>query len=265
MNEFECLENEKFIILKNRELMIDLLHETCLKGLNCLCFLESLSKEDLVQKLLLKQAEIDINQNLTKEDYKLLVQAIHDICNWGLYVEKFQTLTKTNNKIKKLKPDCVFIESEQDITAQKHIKSMAEKRQVPIVLTFYNDETFNTDGSHKLGNKNKKPQVKIIIDFIDKNLKIDIVPTKDKKSKQNNNSDIQVIKTPKNYRLVNSNFEITKDFKTILVDNHAYSIPDYYNIDMIKNEDEKTWQMIFYQIFADKINTELVKRSDTCI
>lgn len=119
MNEFECLENEKFIILKNRELMIDLLHETCLKGLNCLCFFESLFKEDLVQKLLLKQAEIDINQNLTKEDYKLLVQAIPDICNWGLYVEKLQTLTKTNNKIKKLKPDCVFIESEQDITAQK--------------------------------------------------------------------------------------------------------------------------------------------------
>lgn len=86
MNEFECLENEKFIILKNRELMIDLLHETCLKGLNCLCFLESLSKEDLVQKLLLKQAEIDINQNLTKEDYKLLVQAIHDICNLKVFI-----------------------------------------------------------------------------------------------------------------------------------------------------------------------------------
>lgn len=138
-----------------------------------------------------------------------------------MYVEKFQTLTKTNNKIKKLKPDCVFIESEQDITAQKHIKSMAEKRQVPIVLTFYNDETFNAYGSHKLKNINKKPQVKIIIDFIDKNLKIDIVPTKDKKSKQNNNSNIQAIKTAKNYRLVNSNFEITKDLKTILVDNHT--------------------------------------------
>ena len=75
----------------------------------------------------------------------------------------------------------------------------------------------------------------------------------------------QVIKTPKNYRLVNSNFEITKDFKTIVVDNHAYAIPDYYNIDMIKNEDEKTWQMIFYQIFADKINAELINRSKVCI
>lgn len=91
-----------------------------------------------------------------------------------------------------------------------------------------------------LETKNKKPQVKIIIDFIDKNLKIDIVPTKNKKSKQNNNSNIQAIKTAKNYRLVNSNFEITKDLKTILVDNHTYAIPDYYNIDMIKNEDEKT-------------------------
>lgn len=126
-------------------------------------------------------------------------------------------------------------------------------------------KTFNADGSHKLKNINKKPQVKIIIDFIDKNLKIDIIPTKDKKSKQNNNSNIQVIKTPKNYRLVNSNFEITKDLKTILVDNHTYAIPDYYNIDMIKNEDEKTWQMIFYQIFADKINAELINRSKVCI
>lgn len=66
MNEFECLENEKFIILKNRELMIDLLHETCLKGLNCLCFLESLSKEDLVQKLLLKQAENDFLSDICR-------------------------------------------------------------------------------------------------------------------------------------------------------------------------------------------------------
>ena len=53
---------------------------------------------------------------------------------------------KTNNKIKKLNPDYVFIESEQDILSDRHWKTMAEKRQVIIVLTSYKDEIFNEDG-----------------------------------------------------------------------------------------------------------------------
>ena len=137
---------------------------------------------------------------------------------------------------------------------------MAEKRQVIIVLTSYKDEIFNEDGKHKLEKPSKKPEAKIIIDFIDKNVKIDIILPKNKASNENNSAEIQGIKKAKNYRILNKNFKITSDFKSVIIDNQNYNIPDYFNVDMVKNEDEKTWQMIFYQIFADDINAELSKK-----
>lgn len=260
MKEQENLKEGRLITLKNRKAMIDLLYLSCLKGLDCLCLLNSLAKEYLVQKLLLEHAGINLDNNLTLEDYKYLVRAMHDMCRWGLYIDKFQTVAKTNNKIKKLNPDYVFIESEQDILSDRHWKTMAEKRQVIIVLTSYKDEIFNEDGKHKLEKPSKKPEAKIIIDFIDKNVKIDIILPKNKASNENNSAEIQGIKKAKNYRILNKNFKITSDFKSVIIDNQNYNIPDYFNVDMVKKEDEKTWQMIFYQIFADDINTEFSKR-----
>lgn len=98
MNEHENLKEGQLIILKSREAMIDLLYQSCVNGLNCLCLLDSLTKEYLVQKLLLMHACVNLDNNLTIEDYKYLVKAMHDICKWGLYIDKFQTLAKTNNK-----------------------------------------------------------------------------------------------------------------------------------------------------------------------
>ena len=259
MEEHENLEEGKLITLKSKESMIDLLYQSCIKGSNCLCLLDSLTKEDLVQKLLLKLSCVNLDNNLTIEDYKHLVIAMHDMCRWGLYIDKFQTVAKTNNKIKKLNPDYVFIESEQDIISDKHWKTMAEKRQVIIVLIFYNDEIFNEDGKHKLEKPSKKPEAKIIIDFIDKNVKIDIILPKNKASNENNSAEIQGIKKAKSYRMLNKDFKITSDFKAIIIDNQTYNIPDYFNADMVKNEDEKTWQMIFYQMYSDDINAELNK------
>lgn len=265
MEERENLKEGRLITLKSKESMIDLLYLSCIKGLNCLCILDSLTKEYLVQKLLLEYAGVNLDNNLTLEDYKYLVRAMHDMCKWGLYIDKFQTIAKTNNKIKKLKPDYVFIESEQDIISDKHWKTMAEKRQVIIVLTSYNDEIFNEDGKHKLEKPSKKPEAKIIIDFIDKNVKIDIILPKNKASNENNSAEIQGIKKAKSYRMLNKDFKITTDFKAIIIDNQTYNIPDYFNADMVKNEDEKTWQMIFYQMFSDDINAELNKRGKECI
>lgn len=57
--------------------------------------------------------------------------------------------------------------------------------------------------------------------------------------------------------MLNKDFKITSDFKAIIIDNQTHDIPDCFNTDMVKNEDEKTWQMIFYQMFADEINRAL--------
>lgn len=260
MKEQENLKEGRLITLKSRKSMLDLLYQSCINGLNCLCLLDLSTREYLVQKLLLKHAGVNLDENLTLEDYKYLVRAMHDMCRWGLYIDKFQTIAKTNNKIKKLKPDYVFIESEQDILSARHWKTMAEKRQVIIVLTSYNDEIFNEDGKHKLEKPSKKPEAKIIIDFIDRNVKIDIILPKNKILQEDSNAEIQGIKKAKNYRILNKNFKITSDFKSVIIDNQNYNIPDYFNVDMVKKEDEKTWQMIFYQIFADDINAELSKK-----
>lgn len=257
MNEHENLKEGQLITLKSREAMIDLLYQSCVNGLNCLCLLDSLTKEYLVQKLLLMHACVNLDNNLTIEDYKYLVKAMHDICKWGLYIDKFQTLAKTNNKIKKLEPDYVFIEFEENKIINKHWMTMAERRQVVIVLTSYNNETFNDDGTHKLVKPSRKAEVKIIIDFIERNVKIDIILPKNKASNEENNTEIQGIKKQKNCRILNKNFKITSDFKSIIIDNQTYDIPDYFNVDMVKNEDEKTWEMIFYQMFADEINRAL--------
>ena len=265
MNEHENLKEGQLIILKSREAMIDLLYQSCVNGLNCLCLLDSLTKEYLVQKLLLMHACVNLDNNLTIEDYKYLVKAMHDICKWGLYIDKFQTLAKTNNKIKKLEPDYVFIEFEENKIVNKHWMTLAEKRQVVIVLTSNNNETFNDDGAHKLVKPSQKVEAKIIIDFIDRNVKIDILLPKNESQTEDNNTEIQGIKKQKSYRILNKNFKITSNFKSIIIDNQTYDIPDYFNVDMVKNEDEKTWEMIFYQMFADEINAELTKRSKDCI
>ncbi len=53
MNEHENLKEGQLITLNSRESMLDLLYQSCVNGLNCLCLLDSLTKEYLVQKLLL--------------------------------------------------------------------------------------------------------------------------------------------------------------------------------------------------------------------
>ena len=188
MHEYKNLKKGQLITLNSRESMLDLLYQSCVNGLNCLCLLNSLTKEDLVQKLFLKYAGVSLEDNLTVEDYKYLVGAMHDICRWGLYIDKFQTLAKTNNKIKKLKPDYVFIEFEENKIVNKHWMTMAERRQVVIVLTSYNNETFNDDGTHKLTKPSQKAKAKIIIDFIDRNVKVDILLPKHKAQNENNNT-----------------------------------------------------------------------------
>ena len=102
MKEQENLKEGRLITLKSRKSMLNLLYQSCVNGLNCLCFLDSSTKEYLVQKLLLKHAGVNLDENITVDDYKYLVRAMHDICKWGLYIDKFHSIAKTNNKIKKV-------------------------------------------------------------------------------------------------------------------------------------------------------------------
>lgn len=140
MNKNENLKQGQLMPINSQNTMVDLLQKYCERGLNCLCLLKTTSKESLIQKLFLQQAGVNMDTPLTKEDYKNLVKAMHDICIWGLYIDKFQTLEESNNKIKQLNPDYVFIEVEQNNTKQNHFKAIAEKQQIDIILVLCNDE-----------------------------------------------------------------------------------------------------------------------------
>ena len=56
---------------------------------------------------------------------------------------------------------------------------------------------------------------------------------KNKILQEDSNAEIQGIKKAKNYRILNKNFKITSDFKSVIIDNQNYNIPDYFNADMV--------------------------------
>lgn len=134
MKKYTNLRGGTFLILEGTSLLISLLQQVCNNGQKCICFLNTLTKEELVQNLLEKQANLNLGDNLTMENYRILVKSMQDVYNWSLNIEKFKTLTKTNNKINKLKPDYVFIELEPSDKLQKQLKAIAEKYQIVIIL-----------------------------------------------------------------------------------------------------------------------------------
>ena len=243
-NRIENNRNQLKHLLKNKIEVMKLRYEKCmhsrvytnpLQPIN-----EAYFKIDNLTKNIQNAIQIKLHGN--KSDFAKMISKLETLSPLHTLMRGY-TVTQKENKI-----------------VNKHWMTMAERRQVVIVLTSYNDETFNDDGTHKLTKPSQKVEAKIIIDFIDRNVKIDIILPKNKASNEENNTEIQGIKKQKRYRILNKKFKVTSDFKSIIINNQTYDIPDYFNVDMVKNEDEKTWQMIFYQMFADEINTELTKR-----
>lgn len=46
---------------------------------------------------------------------------------------------------------------------------------------------------------------------------------------------------------------------TILIDNNSYKIPEFFNKDLIAQNDQNIWERIFYDILSNKIRAELEK------
>lgn len=134
MKEHENLKTDTLIRLEGEKAMVNLVKKACGSGVKCLCFLDKLTKEELVQNLLLAHANVNLNEYLTPENCQKLAKSMQDVYTWDLYISKFETLTKTNNRIKKLNPEYVFIESEQNDIIEKRLKMMAQQYQVAIIL-----------------------------------------------------------------------------------------------------------------------------------
>lgn len=121
------------------------------------------------------------------------------------------------------------------------------------------DSIFDENGIHKLSPFKALVTTKITIDFWEECVRIYIVFMQ--KSKQENSAEKLLIEniltTKRNHRILNKKFKVSGDYRTIQIDGFVYDIPSFFNIEMIKNHDEKTWQMIFYQIFSNEIHEAL--------
>ena len=53
------------------------------------------------------------------------------------------------------------------------------------------------------------------------------------------------------------NFKISEDYKSIIIDEKTYQIPDFFNKETIKTKDPKTWEMIIYYFFEKEINQKM--------
>lgn len=105
----------------------------------------------------------------------------------------------------------------------------------------------------------KKITTKISIDFFAETVKIFLViPKKERKKEETEETEIfQDDESSRTRLILEKQFTIAEDYETILIDGKRYLIPKYFNAEHVKSQDEKTWQIIFYQIFNKEISEAL--------
>lgn len=121
------------------------------------------------------------------------------------------------------------------------------------------DSIFDENGVHKLERFKTQVTTKVTIDFWEQCVRVYLVFGQ--KSKQENSAEKLLIENSltakRNHRILNKKFKVSEDYKSFQIDGFVYDIPSFFNMEMIKNNDEKTWQMIFYQIFSNEIHEAL--------
>lgn len=109
-------------------------------------------------------------------------------------------------------------------------------------------------------------KTKISIDFFLEIFKIYIrveMRVIKKESEEQDPLKLQLFEVKKNQIVLKKKFKVSDDFETVTINGITYKIPDYFNRDAIKENDEKTWEMIFYHIFNDNINKEIENLKST--
>lgn len=109
-------------------------------------------------------------------------------------------------------------------------------------------------------------KTKISIDFFLEIFKIYIrveMRVIKKESEEQDPLKLQLFEVKKNQIVLKKKFKVSDDFETVTINGISYKIPDYFNRDAIKENDEKTWEMIFYHIFNDDIYKEIENLKST--
>ena len=123
------------------------------------------------------------------------------------------------------------------------------------------DNIFNEKGEHKLEHLKKVVRTEVKIDFREESVKIYVtIPQADKRIENAENKLIgNVINGRIRQKIIFKRFKVSEDFSTVTIDNYDWYIPVLFNRDSLKQQDIKTWEMVFYYIFKHEINEALQK------
>ncbi len=68
---------------------------------------------------------------------------------------------------------------------------------------------------------------------------------------------IETVQSDDSQPIFTKQFRISDDFESVIVDKKIFKIPSFFNREMILAKDVKTWEMVFYYVFGEKINEKL--------
>ena len=123
------------------------------------------------------------------------------------------------------------------------------------------DNIFNEKGEHKLEHLKKVIRTEVKIDFWEESVKIYVtIPQADKKVENAENKLIgNVVNGRIRQKIIFKRFKVSEDFSTVTIDNYDWYIPVLFNRDSLKQQDIKTWEMVFYYIFKHEVSEALQK------
>ena len=123
------------------------------------------------------------------------------------------------------------------------------------------DNIFNEKGEHKLEHLKKVIRTEVKIDFWEESVKIYVtIPQTDKHIENAENKLIgNVVNGRIRQKIIFKSFKVSEDLSTVTIDNYDWYIPVLFNRESLKQQDIKTWEMVFYYIFKHEINEALQK------
>ena len=123
------------------------------------------------------------------------------------------------------------------------------------------DNIFNEKGEHKLEHLKKVIRTEVKIDFWEESVKIYVtIPQANEKIENTENKLIgNVVNGRIRQKIIFKRFKVSEDFSTVTIDNYDWYIPVLFNRDSLKQQDIKTWEMVFYYIFKHEVSEALQK------
>ena len=123
------------------------------------------------------------------------------------------------------------------------------------------DNIFNEKGEHKLEHLKKVIRTEVKIDFWEESVKIYVtIPQTAERIENAENKLIgNVVNGRIRQKIIFKRFKVSEDFSTVTIDNYDWYIPVLFNRDSLKQQDIKTWEMVFYYIFKHEVKEALQK------